>query len=256
MTENTPQTIRDRVDAMTARELRPEPPRDPAGDERREALEASLTEAWNAAFGVDPLIDKALKDVRQRAAEIKSVLEDVDYSRREARAGRSDAGKVEASIRETLEAEARKSDAVAQTAARALEVGRTRLVTELIPEPPRGAASAEAKADLGLIVSGFESPLDGFRDAVRRAVAADDRVALGLLAGTYGEALFRAKGGSPEAYAGLRAELLANVAEAVTRRSPRSTEARKWKVVLGNAADTYVNGELGRSGFRLKDVPR
>lgn len=253
---NEARTIRDRVDATVARELEPAPPNNPALEANARELEAQLTSSWNDAFGADALIDRALKDVRRRAQEVEAVVEDVAVARRDVVAGRADAGKVETEVRDTLAREEKATEVAIAAARKAVEVGRERIVRELLPEPARGTTSAEAKADLQLIVAGFEDAADGYRHAVRQAVQADDRVALGLLAGSFGQALYRARGGDPDTYAALRQELVTAVAEEATRRSPRSTEARRWHVALADPATRYVTGEGLRSTFRLKDIPR
>lgn len=253
---NEPRTILDRVDVTIARELTPEPPPNRALDEKREALNDDLVTAWNDSFGADPLIDKALKDVRQRSIEAQAVIEDVAASRAEVIAGRSNKDKVEAEVAATLKREEAETKLTVAAARRAVEVGRDRLVRELLPEPIRGTTSSEAKGDLQLILAGFEDPADGFRHAVAQAVKADDRVALGLLAGSFGETLFRAKGGKSETYSGLRLELLHLAAEAAEKRSPRSTEARKWRVAMTDPASRYINGEGIRTQLRLQDIPR
>lgn len=259
MTES-PRSIRERLDAIASRRVTPETPPNPAVEELAAGLEETLTASWNDAFGVDPLIDKALKDVRQRAREVEVALEEATSTRAEAEAGRSSRQDVAEATLEAIAAETRATDATIAASRKAIEVGRERLVRELLPEPRRGYESSEAKGDIALIVQGFENPMDGMRHAVARAVEADDRIALGLLAGTYGETLFRARGGRPESFAGIRAELIRLVADNATRKSPRSTEARKWAVVLTDPATKYVTGEGTRTRLRLQDadaaVPR
>lgn len=253
---NSPRTVRDYVDEMSAAEAQPDVPANPALEANADELEARLTNSWNESFTVDPMIDKALKDVRDRARTVAAVVEDIEASRLEAKAGRADARKVESGVRQALETETKATKATIEAAQKALEVGRDRLVRELLPEPPRGTTSAEAKSDIALMIEGFDNADIGLRHAMKRAVETDDKVALGLLAGGYGEALHRARGGRPEVYAALRRELLAGVAEAAKRRSPKSTEARKWDVALGDAASTYLSGEGARALMRLQDVER
>lgn len=249
-------TIHEEVELLAAREEAAARPAGKALEGARQQLDDVLVAEWNAAVGADPMIDKALKELRQRAGEVEAAVEEVRLTRRDVRLGRADHQHVETVVAESLEREKARTEDVVARARKAVEVGQERLVRELLPEPARGPLSAEAKADLALMVKGFKDPREAFEYAMAKALAADDRAVLGLLAGPYGENLYRSLNGTVEGYKGLRKRLLTDVAGATSRRSPRSAEARKWGVALGNAAKKYVDGESFRTSAKIADVLR
>lgn len=218
----------------------PAPPRNPAAEDAAAALEAALTRYREAARGVDPLIDRAILDLERETAALDEVVGRARRLRAQGDAGIVPRERVAAALAKAeAQAEASKADLITR-AKTALEVGRDRLLDELVGDPGRPEDAGQAKGDLELTMRGYADPAEAVTRAFDDAIRRGDDLEVRLLVGRWGAAQFRARGGSDELWQGVRRQMLEKIASEARRQAPRGPEARKWDVVLGNAPDQYL----------------
>lgn len=242
-----------------ARRRDPEPGPTKPQVESRERFDEDMTASWNAVATLDPLVDRALRLVADRVREVEAVAGEVTRTRELASRGRVDPDEAEKKVRDQLDREEAASKVALDNARKLVDLGRERLLAELVPEPsPNGTTTREAKDDITMVVGlAGDNVREGFVDAARRAIKRGDKRAIGLLMGEWGEVLYRSRGGDAGSWSQLKAVLIAELAEDAQKRSPGSKEARTWALVRdGSAAHRYITGQGAQIVRRLGDVPR
>lgn len=240
-----PDEVAEALAEATVPRAEPEPA-NPALEQARDAQQQALERFREATRGVDPLIDRAVLDLEQSSIGLNNVISQAKRLKAQGAAGLVPPDRVAKGIAKASAASERAVAAVAETAAKALEVGRERLLDELVADPGRTDEAEIAKGDLELAMKGYTDPAEAvqkvFGDAVRRR----DSLEMRLLAGRWGQSQYRARGGTDQGWQGLKRQMLEQIAEQTRREAPRSPAAKQWDIVLGRDPDKYLMMALAR----------
>lgn len=251
------QFIPDEVAEALAEATLPKPqpePANPSLEQARDDRQRALERFRDATRGVDPLIDQAVLDLEHQSIGLDNVIAQAKRLKAQGAAGLVPSERVASGLAKAQAASERAVADVTQRAAKALEVGRERLLDQLVADPGRTEEAEIAKGDLDLALTGYTDPAEGmqrvFADAARRR----DGLEMRLLAGRWGQAKYRARGGTEDGWRGIRRQMLEQIADQVRRESPRGTAAKQWDIVLGRDPDKYLMMALTRLSDQAQQV--
>lgn len=235
------------------------PPREEAPDPAMRALddqlEAELMKFRSATHGADPVLDQGLTALERRSFELDRVVDHARRLRAQASNGVVPAHVAEAAIAKTEEEVRRGNRLVLRAAEEAAKVARERLVGELLPEPEPGDRTSEVKADLRDALASYTDPEVALERAFDDALKAKSALELRLLAGRWGERAFRARGGTEEAWNGIRRAFFEKLANQAKAEDPRGRATKAWSIVLGRDVEklmTVMNVELERKAEKVR----
>lgn len=253
MTTNLPDPLADAV-AIGSAPRREEAP-DPAMKQLNAQLEVELARFRGATHGADPVLDQGLTALERRSVELDRVVDHARRLRAQADNGAVPSHVAEAAIAKAEEEVRRGNRAVLQAAQEAARVARDRLVDELIPEPEPGDRTAEVKADLRDALAAYTDPEVAITQAFDEALKARSATEVRLLAGRWGERAFRARGGTEEAWKGIRRAFFEKLARQAKAEDPRGRTSKAWSVVLERDVEklmTIMSVELERKAEKVR----
>lgn len=223
----------DEMRGQRAREIREswKPPQDPASVELRDASERTTMEIQRASIGHDKDLDEALLSLSRLTLEVEQDLSEAARERARVEAGDRTRQEYQGGIGLLVAQAQRDLQARKEAALERLEAAEARAVDEILPVPARGT-TAEVKADLQLAFQGVPGGQDANASLLsvwRRALAARDTDALGLLRSSWGKDLFISRGGTEASWDGLRQQMVQEALAGPFRSHPASKRLEKLR---------------------------
>lgn len=223
---------------------------DPSMRAQRDALDEVIGKHRDAARGVDALVDRSIVDLERRSVDLENTVRDVRRVRAQAEQGAIPQAVAEKVVAEQRERIALQTNQAIDAARKAFEIGRERLVDELLPPVTRTVEAGQAGGEiLDVLARHGEDVARGLQTALEEALRGGDDLVVRMIAGEFGRRQFLKQGGTEEAWQGLRRQFFSTIAKGV---DPKSPAGKRWRIVLDNDLERFLAAAGGRLRWQLE----